>query len=173
MNRRLQLAACGLGVLLASACSSSNGASSYQKSANPAGGATTAVAANVAANAAGRAGIMATHNPLGTILTDARGRAVYLFVADTGPTSTCKGDCAKEWPPLTTTGDPVAGAGVNAALMSTSPRTDGTTQLTYNGHPLYYYDDDKGPGTTKGQDENSYGAKWYVLNPAGIKIDND
>jgi predicted lipoprotein with Yx(FWY)xxD motif len=62
---------------------------------------------------------------------------------------------------------------VNAALLSTTSRTDGTTQLTYNGHPLYYYDDDKGPGTTKGQGETSYGANWYVLAPAGVKIDKD
>jgi predicted lipoprotein with Yx(FWY)xxD motif len=116
---------------------------------------------------------MTAQNPLGTILTDDRGRALYLFVADTGTTSTCAGECAKEWPPLTTKGAPVAGSGVNAALLSTTSRTDGTTQLTYNGHPLYYYDDDKGPGTTKGQGETSYGANWYDLAPAGVKIDKD
>jgi predicted lipoprotein with Yx(FWY)xxD motif len=60
-------------------------------------------------------------------------------------------ECAKEWPPLTTKGAPVAGSGVNAALLSTTSRTDGTTQLTYNGHPLYYYDDDKGPELPRGK----------------------
>jgi predicted lipoprotein with Yx(FWY)xxD motif len=67
----------------------------------------------------------------------------------------------------------VAGAGVTTALLATSPRPDGTTQLTYNGHPLYYYDDDHGPGTTAGQGESSYGANWYLLTPAGLKIDQD
>jgi predicted lipoprotein with Yx(FWY)xxD motif len=166
MNRHVLLAACAFGVLLASACSSSSGTSSYQKPATSAG-------STAASSSAGPAGITTAQNPLGTILTDDHGRAVYLFVADKGTTSTCSGDCAKEWPPLTTTGAPVAGAGVNAAMLSTSPRSDGTTQLTYNGHPLYYYDDDKGPGTTKGQGETSYGANWYVLTPAGVKIDND
>ena len=172
MNRHLQLVVCAFGVLLASACSSSGGTSSYQKPATPAGSA-TAVPTSAAANTAGPVGIMTAQNPLGTILTDAHGRAVYLFVADKGATSTCTGDCAKEWPPLTTTGAPVAGAGVNAAMLSTTARADGTTQVTYNDHPLYYYDDDKGPGTTAGQGETSYGANWYVLTPAGAKIDND
>ena len=64
---------------------------------------------------------------------------------------------------------------MNASLLATSPRSDGTTQVTYNGHPLYYYDDDAdaGPGSTKGQGENAYGAKWYLLTPAGAKIDKD
>lgn len=167
MNRYVQLPLCALGMLLASACSSSTGANP----ATPASSTTTA--AMSAAASAGPVGIMTAQNPLGTILTDDHGRAVYLFVADKGTTSTCSGPCAKEWPPLTTTGAPVAGAGVNAAMLSTTARADGTTQLTYNGHPLYYYDDDKGPGTTKGQGETSYGANWYVLNPAGAKIDND
>jgi predicted lipoprotein with Yx(FWY)xxD motif len=167
MNRYVQLPLFALGVLLASACSSSTGA-------NPATQTSSATTAAMSAAAgSGPVGITTAQNPLGTILTDDHGRAVYLFVADKGTTSTCSGACAKEWPPLTTTGAPVAGAGVNAAMLSTTARADGTTQLTYNGHPLYYYDDDKGPGTTKGQGETSYGANWYVLNPAGAKIDND
>jgi predicted lipoprotein with Yx(FWY)xxD motif len=166
MNSHLPLAVCAIGVLLVSACSSS----SDQKPATPADGST---ASATATNAAGPAHVMTAQNPLGTILTDDRGRALYLFVADTGTTSTCAGECAKGWPPLTTKGAPVAGSGVNAAMLSTTSRTDGTTQLTYNGHPLYYYDDDKGPGTTKGQGETSYGANWYVLTPAGVKIDKD
>jgi predicted lipoprotein with Yx(FWY)xxD motif len=171
MNRYLQIAGCAFGVLLASACSSGGG-SAYQKSATP-GGSTAAPATSTAPNMTGPAGVMATQNSLGTILTDLHGRAVYLFEADKASTSTCTDRCTQEWAPLTTTGTPTAGAGVNTALLATSPRPDGTTQLTYNGHPLYYYDDDHGPGTTAGQGENSFGAKWYVLNPAGLKIDND
>jgi predicted lipoprotein with Yx(FWY)xxD motif len=167
MDRHLQLVVCAFGVLLASACSSPSAPSGYQQPAAPADSVTKA------AETSEPAGIATAQTPLGTILTDAHGRAVYLFVADRGATSTCNGACAQEWPPLTTTGAPAAGAGANSALIATSPRADGTTQVTYNGHPLYYYDDDKGPGTTAGQGENSFGADWYLLTPAGAKIDND
>ena len=166
MNRELPQTVCVLGMLLVSACS--------QQPASPATPASgTSASASAAGNATGPAHLATAQNSLGTILTDDRGRALYLFVADTGSTSTCAGDCAKEWPPLTTAGAPIAGAGVNPAMLSTTPRDDGTTQLTYNRHPLYYYDDDKGPGTTMGQGANSHGANWYVLTPAGVKIDND
>jgi predicted lipoprotein with Yx(FWY)xxD motif len=169
MNRTLQIAGCAFGVLFVGACSSGGtSASGYQTSAAP-----KSSAAATPAAAAGPVGIATAPNSAGTILTDTKGRAVYLFEADTGSTSTCAGGCATEWPPLTTPGSPVAGSGVNAALLATSPRQDGTTQVTYNGHPLYYYDDDHGPGTTAGQGESSYGAKWYLLTPAGLKIDND
>ena len=166
MNRHLQFGVCAFGVLLASACSSPSASSGYPK---PAADTVT----KAAASPAGPAGIATAQTPLGTILTDGHGRALYLFVADKGPTSTCNGPCAQEWPPLTTTGAATAAAGVNSTLMSTSARPDGTVQVTYNGHPLYYYDDDKGPGTTAGQGETSYGANWYLLTPAGAKIDND
>jgi predicted lipoprotein with Yx(FWY)xxD motif len=172
MKQHLQLAVYALGVLLASACSS-GGTSGHQNSATPEGSATPTLASNAGANTTGPAGITTAQNSVGTILTDTHGRAVYLFEADKGPTSVCTGGCAQEWPPLTTTGAPVAGAGVNTALLATSPRPDGTMQLTYNGHPLYYYNDDHGPGTAAGQGESSFGAKWYLLTPAGLKIDND
>ncbi|CAN5260155.1 hypothetical protein BH09ACT8_BH09ACT8_56790 [soil metagenome] len=165
MDRRLQLPVCAIGVLLASACSSPSGPASYQKPA--------ADTATKAAAPSGPAGIATAQTPLGTDLTDSNGRAVYLFVADKGVTSTCTGPCTQEWPPLTTTGSTTAGPGANSALLSTSPRPDGTVQVTYNGHPLYYYDDDKGPGTTAGQGVTSFGANWYLLNPAGAKIDKD
>jgi predicted lipoprotein with Yx(FWY)xxD motif len=169
MNRTQQIAGCAIGLLLVSACSSGGtGSSAYH---TPSASNSSAAATPVAAT--GPVGIATAPNSAGTILTDTKGRAVYLFEADTGSTSTCTGGCATEWPPLTTPGPPVAGTGVNAALLATSPRPDGTTQVTYNGHPLYYYDDDHGPGTTEGQGENSYGAKWYLLTPAGLKIDKD
>jgi predicted lipoprotein with Yx(FWY)xxD motif len=171
MNRHLKLAVYAFALLLASACSSSGGTGSYQQPAAPAG--TLTKAADSVSDTSAPAGITTAKTPLGTILTDAHGRAVYLFVADKTTRSTCIGACANEWPPLTTTGTPVAGAGVNAALMSTITRDDGAIQLTYNGHPLYYYDDDKGPGTTAGQGDNSFGSKWYLLTPDGMKIDND
>lgn len=165
MTRHLQLVVCAFGALLASACSSPSSPGGDQK---PAADTVTEAAAP-----SGPAGIATAQTPLGTILTDSHGRAVYLFVADKGVTSTCTGTCAQEWPPVTSTGPATVGAGLNSALISSSPRPDGTAQVTYNGHPLYYYDDDKGPGTTAGQGETSFGANWYVLSPAGAKIDND
>ena len=84
-------------------------------------------------------------------LVGSDGRAVYLFEADKGGTSACKGECADDWPPLTASGMPAAGSGVDQSLLGTIKRADGTTQVTYNGHPLYYYEGDKGPGTALGQ----------------------
>ncbi|MEU0565417.1 phosphatase PAP2 family protein [Nonomuraea sp. NPDC005983] len=107
---------------------------------------------------------------LGKILADAHGRTLYLFEADKGTSSTCYSACASAWPPLTTTGRPQAGSGVSPALLGTSTRTDHTTQVTYNGHPLYSFLSDAKPGDTTGQGLNSFGAKWYVLNPEGNKI---
>ena len=76
---------------------------------------------------------------LGKILVDSKGRTVYLFQKDTGSMSTCSGACATNWPPVTTTGKPRAGTGVTASMLGTTTRSDGTKQVTYNGHPLYLY----------------------------------
>ena len=107
---------------------------------------------------------------LGKILVDSQGRSLYLFKKDTGPTSTCSGACAVAWPPFTTSGTPQAGSGAKASLISTSTRSDGKTQVVYNGHPLYYYAGDSQAGDTNGQDLNQFGASWYVLSPAGDQI---
>ncbi|HTX79054.1 MAG TPA: hypothetical protein VMC62_05275, partial [Longilinea sp.] len=81
-------------------------------------------------------------------------------------TSNCYGNCATLWPPLLTTGTPTAGSGVDANLLSTTTRTDGTTQVTYNGWPLYYYASDKAAGDTTGENVNSV---WFVVTPAGTQ----
>ena len=109
----------------------------------------------------------------GNALVDAQGRALYLFEADKGPKSMCSSACASVWPPATTSGKPTAGAGLTAAKLGTTKRTDGTTELTYNGHPLYRYIADTQPGEVKGEGLDQFGAKWYVLNASGNKIDND
>ena len=107
------------------------------------------------------------NSDLGKILTDSNGRTVYLFKKDTGPKSTCSGACATDWPPVTTTGKPTAGKGLTASMVSTTTRSDGTKQVTYNGHPLYLYVGDQSAGDTNGQNVNAFGAEWYVLSPAG------
>ena len=120
---------------------------------------------------AGAAKVTVANSPLGRILVDASGRTLYLFQQDTTTVSTCDGACASLWPPLTATGNPEAAEGVSAAKLGTTKRTDGTTEITYNGHPLYYYAGDAKPGDTTGQGLDLYGAEWNVLSPAGEKID--
>jgi predicted lipoprotein with Yx(FWY)xxD motif len=112
-------------------------------------------------------------SPLGQMLVDGSGRTLYLFEADKGNASTCNNACAQAWPPLLTTGAPSAGSGANAAELGTTTRSDGATEVTYHGHPLYNYAGDTKPGDATGQGLNQFGAKWYVLAPTGNKIDND
>jgi predicted lipoprotein with Yx(FWY)xxD motif len=120
--------------------------------------------------ASGAATIAVRTTPLGRILVDGRGMTLYLFEKDTGMKSTCDGTCAKFWPPVTTTGAAKAGSGLDAGKLGTTARTDGETEVTYNGHPLYYYAGDKQPGDTTGEGLNAFGALWYVLSPAGMEV---
>jgi len=108
---------------------------------------------------------------LGTFLVGPDGKSLYLFEADTSSQSTCSGDCAVGWPPITTNGSPVAGSGVMQSLLSTTPRADGTMQVVYNGHPLYYYSGDTKAGDTNGEGVTAFGAGWDVVSPAGKKIE--
>jgi predicted lipoprotein with Yx(FWY)xxD motif len=107
---------------------------------------------------------------LGRILVDSRGITLYDFVADKGRTSVCYGACAALWPPLLTHGKPVAGRGVRAALLGTTKRKDGKLEVTYGGHPLYYFVSDRKPGQTTGQGLDQFGGPWWALSPAGREI---
>ena len=107
---------------------------------------------------------------LGKILVDAKGRTLYLFEKDSGTKSACSGGCAAAWPPLRASGKPTAGSGANASLLGTTPRSDGKSQVTYAGHPLYLYQGDSKPGDTTGQGSTGFGAPWYVLSPTGTDI---
>ena len=121
--------------------------------------------------AAGTAAALKTrHGKLGTFLVDAKGHTLYLFRKDTTKKSRCSGDCATAWPPLLTTGKPTASGTAKKSLLGTTKRSDGTTQVTYNGHPVYYFSNDKKAGDAKGQAVNAFGAKWYVVSSAGNKI---
>jgi predicted lipoprotein with Yx(FWY)xxD motif len=113
---------------------------------------------------------VATDAKLGQILVDSAGKTVYLFVADKSTASTCYTSCASFWPPVLTNGAPAAGSGAQASLLGTTKRTDGTTEITYAGHPLYYFKPDTAAGDTKGQGVNGFGALWWVLSPAGAAI---
>jgi predicted lipoprotein with Yx(FWY)xxD motif len=104
---------------------------------------------------------------LGSILVDDKGMTLYLFTNDTPNTSTCYGKCATFWPPLLTNGNAVGGTGLDASKFGTTARTEGTTQVTYNGWPLYYFAKDKQPGDVTGQGVTN---NWYVVSPAGDAI---
>jgi predicted lipoprotein with Yx(FWY)xxD motif len=104
---------------------------------------------------------------LGTILVDSQGRTLYLFTHDASSTSACSGSCATAWPPLVATGAPTAASGANAALLGTSKRADGTTQITYNGHPLYRFIKDVNAGETNGQGVVAFDGSWFAVTAAG------
>ena len=104
---------------------------------------------------------------LGSVLVSADGKTLYVFDNDQGSTSSCEGGCASTWPPLATDGDPTAGDGVDASLLGTTDRSDGTKQVTYDGHPLYNYNADTAAGDTNGQ---GVGGIWWVIGGDGQKI---
>jgi predicted lipoprotein with Yx(FWY)xxD motif len=107
---------------------------------------------------------------LGKVIVDEGGLTLYDFHKDKGTVSSCYGQCAAVWPPLTTEGSP-QGKGVAASKLGTTKRKDGTTQVTFAGHPLYTYAADSKPGEANGNDFSSFGAQWYALEPSGAELE--
>lgn len=126
-----------------------------------------AKATQAPASAAATTVSLGKNDKLGSFLVDAKGMTLYLFTKDSPNTSTCYDKCATAWPPLLTTDKPVAGEGIDASLLGTTKRTDGTTQVTYNGWPLYYFQKDKAPGDVNGQD---VGSVWFVVSAKGEQV---
>jgi predicted lipoprotein with Yx(FWY)xxD motif len=118
----------------------------------------------------GPATVATSSTGLGTILVDGQGKTLYLFERDRGPTSMCSGACLQHWPAATTHGRPQAGDGATASMLGTTKRSDGTTQVVYAGHPLYYYAGDSSGGDMNGQGVDAFGAKWYVVAPSGTAV---
>jgi predicted lipoprotein with Yx(FWY)xxD motif len=106
----------------------------------------------------------------GKALVSGTGRVLYLFEKDKRNKSSCYGPCAKAWPPYVPDGQMRTGSGVRAELLGTIRRDDGTTQVSYNGHPLYYYIKDRNAGDVTGQNLKDYGADWYVVGANGTKV---
>jgi predicted lipoprotein with Yx(FWY)xxD motif len=148
---------------IAIATAACGGAYSSHGGSSSAAGGSAAPAANTGTAAVGQ-------SSLGKILVDSQGRTLYLFAKDKGTMSSCYGGCASAWPPALTSSAPTAGTGASAPLLGVTKRTDGTTQLTYGGHPLYRYVADTQPGQTTGQGSNDYGALWWAVSPSGAKI---
>jgi predicted lipoprotein with Yx(FWY)xxD motif len=171
-------AACAAAVALtATACSTATTSTSDKATAPPASSSASASSPAASAPASSAAAVTIDLKSLTGIedkaLVDGQGRALYLWEADTNGMSTCSGACAAAWPPVTVSGTAQAGSGITQSLLGTVKRADGTEQVTYNHHPLYYFVGDTGPGMAKGQDSNDFGADWYVLNAGGSKIDDD
>jgi predicted lipoprotein with Yx(FWY)xxD motif len=164
VTRPFRLAALALASALVLAACGSSGSS----------GSTSTTSTTTAATSSPRpASVVGTKTTsLGTFLVDAKGRALYLWDADHGSKSTCSGACAQAWPPLTTTATPKASGAVKASLLGTTTRADGSREVTYAGHPLYYYEGDTMPGQTTGQGSDSFGSPWWVVTPAGKAIQN-
>ncbi|HET8978012.1 MAG TPA: hypothetical protein VFN87_07630 [Solirubrobacteraceae bacterium] len=167
--RSLGAAAVVAVALVAAGCGSSSTPGSTSSAAAGGGGgygssaaSSTASAKSVSIKTAQRAGK--------TYLTDSAGRSVYLWTADSRDSSKCSGACASAWPPLVTKGQPTASSGARPAMLGTISRGNGTRQVTYDGHPLYYFAGDTGPGTTSGEGSNGFGAKWWLVAPAGSAV---
>ena len=122
------------------------------------GTAAPAAPATTAAQEASGATVAVASSRLGEILVDAEGRTLYAFAKDKGDQSACSGECATNWPALT--GTATAGTGAQASLLSTSMQANGTSQVTYDGRPLYYFAGDTKPGDTNGQ---AVGKVWFAL----------
>ena len=136
---------------------------------SPAMAATTSPQLAVAAKVKGPK-LKVVESDYGRILADGRGRALYLFTADTGKTSTCSGDCAAAWPPWIVKRKPRAASGAKGKLIGTTRRDDGRLQATYKGHPLYYYVGDRAPGEVKCQAVFEFGGHWYVVRASGSAV---
>jgi predicted lipoprotein with Yx(FWY)xxD motif len=110
---------------------------------------------------------------LGRILVDGRGRSLYLFEKDMHGRSACSGVCAVYWPPLLTNGRSTAIKGAKPSLLGSIRRADGSRQVSYAGHPLYFFSGDTRRGQTNGEGLQDFGAGWYALMPSGKTIDRD
>jgi predicted lipoprotein with Yx(FWY)xxD motif len=157
-TRLAAVASVGVVALVAAGCgSSSSGSSSGGGGSSP-------------SRASSGSALAAKTTPLGKILTADGGRSLYLFAKDTGPKSMCSGACAQNWPPFTATKAPKVSGGASSSQIKLVRRSDGKMQVTYNGHPLYFFSGDSSAGQTSGQGVNAFGALWWAVSPAGSKV---
>ena len=137
----------------------------------PAAPTAAATSAPAPARAARKKGttVKVVNSRYGRVLADGRGEAFYLFARETSNESLCYGACAKNWPPVIAKGTPHAGPGGHGHLIGVTRRRDGKLQLTYAGHPLYYYVGDS-PGRILCQAVNEFGGLWLVVRPNGKPV---
>jgi predicted lipoprotein with Yx(FWY)xxD motif len=160
-------------VLVAACSSGTSSSAAAPASSSPASSAPASSAPAASSGSASGSGgtVIKTASSSGnTFLTNGSGRAVYLWTKDTGGMSACSGACAGAWPPVTTTGAATASGSAKASDLGTITRTDGSKQVTYDGHPLYYFSGDSGAGTATGQGSDGFGAKWWLVAPSGSDV---
>lgn len=109
-----------------------------------------------------------TSSPLGTILVDQDGKTLYLFEADSMNKSNCSGGCLALWPAVMANGKATPGSGVSAGMIGTAT---GSSQVTYAGHPLYWFSGDTAAGDTNGEGLTDFGGAWYAVSPAGKAVE--
>jgi predicted lipoprotein with Yx(FWY)xxD motif len=152
-----------LGALVIAGCGGGGGSSSSESTSSEAGGGSSGEMTLTGAEVSG----------LGTVLVDSEGLTVYEFAKDKGTTSSCYGACAEGWPPVTASGKPTAGEGAMASQLGTTKRKDGTLQVTYAGHPLYTFVEDKKPGEATGNESTAFGGAWLALDEAGEGVEGE
>ena len=123
-----------------------------------------------ATGANGSAGVKVAPSNLGRVLVDSRGKTLYIWAHDKGSKSTCYGACARYWPALITHGKPKASSGANPKLVGTSRRSNGSLQVTYAGHPLYYFSGDTKAGQTSGAGLTDFGGLWSPVSGKGAPV---
>jgi predicted lipoprotein with Yx(FWY)xxD motif len=163
------ISAAAILALTVAACGSSSSSAKDDPVVTRGASAATAAAETVAASAKGPK-LKLVDSDYGRILSNGRGRALYLFTADRGKGSNCSGDCATAWPPYIVKAKPAAGPGAKPGLIGTTRRGDGRLQATYAGHPVYYYVSDNEPGEVLCQAVFEFGGYWYVLHSNGKAI---
>ena len=158
----LAIAGCGSSSSTSTSGSSGGGGSEEKPASTPAEAPSTVPAVVVSTGTAAN---------VGQVLVDSKGMTLYYFQKDQKGSgkSKCEGPCAQAWPPLTTGSTAKAMTGVQASMLGTIKRSDGTTQVTYAGWPLYTFVEDKKPGEDNGTDSKAFGASWYPLHPNGEK----
>jgi predicted lipoprotein with Yx(FWY)xxD motif len=162
--RVLGFVAFGFAGVLLVGCGSSGSRGGRQVAAAPSASTTSIASARPAV------AVKLMHTQYGSVLVDGNGRALYLFTRDRTPSSRCYGACAGNWPPFLTPGKPVAFTGSQGTLLGTTARAGGSTQVTYAGHPLYYYVGDHRPGEVLCQGVEEFGGTWYVLTRRGSAV---
>jgi predicted lipoprotein with Yx(FWY)xxD motif len=173
MQRRISMRTVGFGLplaavaMLAAACggstpAASGGGTTSSTTSSPTSSSTTIPAPTTPADPA--VTLKTEVGTAGVWLADQTGRTLYLFTVDKGATSGCYAACATTWPPLTTTGSVTVAGNASAGQVGTITRTDGTMQVTYAGHPLYYFGGDTSPGQVKGQGVQGV---WFLPGPSG------
>ena len=167
---RLAAAALSLAALalIVAGCGGSSSSSTGSTTAS-ASGQPTKTTISAGGGSSGAVVSVASNPELGSILVNSEGLTLYGFAKDSGSTSSCSGKCAEVWPPLKTSGAPTAGEGAMASKLGTTKRSDGTMQVTYDGHPLYTYAADTSPGEANGNGISSFGAKWFALEASGTE----